>query len=264
MVMMIGEYNPLIYCPPTNPSQQVTQPSRLNINVPTLLCYLSSCGPHGGSLVDGEEGDLTESFNTVCMGLYTYAWLQTCGMIAPECEWIYMGRIGKIFQTDRCAMVAIYLHWHLPFLGSHVAVTLSPSLCTDLPGCQRHYKSRQGKGIKEWINYLPYTTVQAHESHSRSVQLNGDRLWDLVDREIIPPLAGGKNLCRPHLYLAEMQRRDEVKRRDGKQDTKGNAWTGSISSVPPTSELILHWPSIPLVLPTMSYAKIYISWHRTL
>jgi len=62
---------------------------------------------------------------------------------------IYVEYSGKIFDTDLSAVAKTYIHWRLPGLGSRVAVTLSPSLGADLLGCQRQYKSRDVKGIKE-------------------------------------------------------------------------------------------------------------------
>jgi len=44
------------------------------------------------------------------------------------------------------------------------------------------------------------------------VQLNGDLSADPAHGETPPPLAGGKNPCRRHLYRAEIQRREEEKR----------------------------------------------------
>jgi len=56
---------------------------------------------------------------------------------------------GKIFDTDLSAVAATYIQWHLPGLGSRVAITSSHSLGPDLLGWQSQYKRREGKGNKE-------------------------------------------------------------------------------------------------------------------
>ena len=43
---------------------------------------------------------------------------------------------GKIFDTDLWVAMAINEQWPLPGLGSHVTITLSPSLGADLLDCQ--------------------------------------------------------------------------------------------------------------------------------
>ena len=42
----------------------------------------------------------------------------------------------KDFGTDLSAIVATYIHWHLPDVGSSVAVISSTSCGADLPGSQ--------------------------------------------------------------------------------------------------------------------------------
>jgi len=54
-----------------------------------------------------------------------------------------------------------------------------------------------------------YAVIQSHKSHNRSVQLNGVLSADPAHGETPPPVTGGKNPCRRHLYRAEIQRREE-------------------------------------------------------
>ena len=55
-------------------------------------------------------------------------------------QYIYGELSGKIFDTDVTAVTVTNIHWHLPCLGSVVAVTLSHSLGADLLGCHSQYE----------------------------------------------------------------------------------------------------------------------------
>jgi hypothetical protein len=87
---------------------------------------------------------------------------------------------------------AIYIQWHLPGLGSRVAVTLSPSLGTDLLGCQRQY-IRETKERKQRMKQTSYVHNRMNPYIPQLIgTLTGDHSADSAHGETPPQLVGGK------------------------------------------------------------------------
>jgi len=120
--------------------------------------------------------------------------------------------IGKIIARDRSLVASRLYRMAVTRPQSRVAVTLSPSLGADLLGCLNRTRETERTGKKALYIPAMYVLVRNHKSRYRLVQLNGDLSADPAHGETRHPLTGGKNLCRRHLYRAEIQRREEEKR----------------------------------------------------
>jgi hypothetical protein len=118
---------------------------------------------------------------------------------------------GKIIARDLSVMASRLDRMAVTRPQSRVAVTLSLSLGAALLGCINCTRERERKGKKSLYIPAVYVLIRNHKSRDRLVQLNGDLSADPAHGETPHPLTGGKNLCRRHLYWAEIQRREEEK-----------------------------------------------------
>jgi len=125
-----------------------------------------------------------------------------------------------------CRLYRIAVIWP----GSRAAITLSPSLGTDLLGCINCTREKERKGKEDLYIPAAYVLVRNHTSRNRLVQLNGDRSADPAYGKTLPPLRTVENPCRCYLYRARILRREEEKRRETRKHAK--VIPSSISQLP--------------------------------
>jgi len=132
-----------------------------------------------------------------CKGIYTYAWPQTYSIVVygctPERVSIYLDYSGKIFDTDISAVAATHIHWSLPGLRSHVAVTCDhyagwsctlPIADNDI-FCTRRIpvlwlnsivaSSSALKDRSEWVCWLT-RSENSHEDHTAPITIASEAL----------------------------------------------------------------------------------------
>jgi hypothetical protein len=180
--------------------------------------------------------DINNFVNVTTPGKGTYARVRPCrhtygnyGIWFQTWTRVIVNRcIGEIIARDLSIVARRLYRMAVTRPQSRVAVTLSPSLRADPLGSINRTREKESEGKKVLYIHPAYILVRNHKSRYRLVQLNGDLSADPAHGETPPPLAGGKNPCRRHLYWAEIQRREE----ENRETRKHPKW-----SRPPLSQL---------------------------
>jgi len=120
--------------------------------------------------------------------------------------------IGKIIARDLSLVASRLYRMAVTRPGVTCRRYIIPLFRRRPPGLHNRTREKERKGKKALYIPAAYVLVRNHKSRYRLVQLNGDLSADPVHGETPPPLAGGKNPCRRHLYRAVIQRREEEKR----------------------------------------------------
>jgi len=131
--------------------------------------------------------------------------------------------IGKIIARD-LRLVASRLY-RMAFTWPRVTCRhyIIPLFRRRPPGLHKPYKRKERKGKHTLNNYATYVLVRIHKSRYRLVPLRATFRRIRRRGKIHLHLTytkGGKNPCRRHLYLAEIQWSNEVWRREEKRTNR--------------------------------------------